>query len=103
MNYFDKNSSRIFSLHRSKELPFVVPASLMQVLVAIGPPATLNTTGPYYVSKHCPGLNASCSPKTKNKGPAPAMKYQFENKHESNIIKHGFVTICGARPKYCRN
>ena len=32
----------------------------------------------------CPGLTVSCSPKTKNKGPAPAMKYQFEMKR----IKH---------------
>ena len=81
----------------------MVPAALMQVLVAIGQQATLhttgNSTGPYYCSEQCPELTASCSPQIKNKGPAPAMIYQFGIKH----IKHGFVTICGAGPKYCGN
>ena len=49
----------------------MVPTSLMQVLVAIGPQATLHTTGPYYVSEQCPGLTASCFPKTKSKGLTP--------------------------------
>ena len=33
-----------FSLHRSKELPFVVSAALMQVLVPIGPQEVLYTS-----------------------------------------------------------
>ena len=35
-----------FSLHRSKELPFVVSAALMQVLVPIGPQEVLYTSRP---------------------------------------------------------
>ena len=62
----------------------MVPAALMQVLAAIGPQATLHTTGPYYGSEQCPGLTASCSPKTRCRG-ARSQKNRDAHQHASQF------------------
>ena len=74
-----------FAPHRSKELSFVVPAALLHAIVFIGAPATWHPSRPCHGSEQCPGLTASGSSRTKNKGPAPAMLNQFETKYELKI------------------